>query len=657
MQTLPACNQHDPLAKLHLSVYKHMGYVFNHVIWHCGKRTLIRYVSLQIESLLMMIGLWHIYGFKQALFRHGWIIIVFAVLMAFAAPVNAQDPVEGKIRPALLRRMQAAALAKRQKEAEPLTHRIMVSLKTSPATMQSDLGHTLEPVVRNRIRTLQETVLNTPIRGVLKVRHRYQNLHGFSAEADHTAIGDLAKQDAVEAIYLMPAFRPSSIASHPLTGTDETHRAGFTGQGITIAIIDDGIDHDHLVFGRLSDWPNAKILDGYDYADDDDDPRIDCAEQDHGTAVASVAAGDGLGVTGTAPDAKLVFLKVEQAEDCGSGIYRGDVVGALDWVLSHRLEYNIKVVSMSFGFGAFNSAAACDVDPDLPYLEAINKLYEAGIVIFTAAGNEGLCTQIEYPACMTNVISVGAVFDGDILQNPSNPPPRYCVSSAACEIGTTGDCRDGMKLCLQEQTDADMVPCYVNSAGILEILAPADCARTADVKIGTTNRCFRGTSAATSFAAGVAATLLEAIGGSLDPSTMRQVLASTGVQILDAKNALLKPRIDTYAALRALFDEVTPCPDCPRHTGVLALPGALVLSSDPFRSPAGLHQGWLLGAKDADVHLYLLQKWLGIWQIITSSTGPTALETVRYKGQAGDYVWAVQLQNGSGDYDFWFRQP
>ncbi len=258
----------------------------------------------------------------------------FSSLPSLAVSTSAQPTMTDKIRPALAIRLQATSLAKPPESASPQMHRIIVGLQTSPSILTSEPQADL----RQRIRALQEMVLNAPIRGTFKMWHRYQHLHGFSAEADHAAILDLAKQDAVDAIYLMPVFRASAFQSHPLTATDEAHLAGFTGKGITIAIIDDGIDHDHFVFGRLPDWPNAKILAGYDFADDDNDPRIDCNEQDHGTAVAGAAAGDGLGVMGTAPDANLVFLKVERSEDCGSGVYLGDVVGALEWVLQHHLE-------------------------------------------------------------------------------------------------------------------------------------------------------------------------------------------------------------------------------------------------------------------------------------------------------------------------------
>ncbi|ETW95931.1 MAG: hypothetical protein ETSY1_28665 [Candidatus Entotheonella factor] len=308
---------------------------------------------------------------------------------------------------------------------------------------------------------------------------------------------------------------------------------------------------------------------------------------------------------------------------------------------------------MSFGLGAFDNAEVCDTAPDIPrpYSEAVDQLDAAGIAIFAASGNQGLCTQIEYPACMSKVMSVGSVFDASL------EPQTYCISTSTCEAETTGNCSDGRQRCSHDQPEADMVPCYVNSAGILDILAPADCARTASVQRGTTEPCFRGTSFATPFMAGVAATLLEAVGGRLDPRIMRRILTSTGVQVLDARNALLKPRVNTYAALHALLDEVTPCPDCPRHTGELVRSGTMVLPVPPFRSPAGLHQGWVLGAMGTDVNLYLLQKGLGVWQIVAEATSLTAIESIRFNGQAGEYVWAVHLQRGSGTYDFWFRQP
>lgn len=608
---------------------------------------------------MMVITLWHIHGLKQALFRYGWAMLAFVTLMAFSIPIHAEPAAKDKIRPGLLTRTRAVEVIAGETLA-PQMHRIIVTLK-APASSWSPprSGHARQSArLQQQIRTLQDDVLKTPVRGVLTSVRRYLNLHAFAALADATAIGELVSRDAVAAIYPMPVFRASDTESHPLTGTDDVHLAGYTGKGITIAIIDDGIAHDHPAFGGQAAWPNDKILGGYDFADDDPEPQVDCPQQDHGTAMASIAAGNGdnrFGITGTAPDATLVFLKVERREDCGSGIFQGDIVGALDWILTHHQQFNIKVVSMSFGAAAFDTAADCDAAS--PYAEAIDNLHAAGISIFAAAGNGGLCSQIEHPACLTHVISVGSVFDSDIaVREPFPVSDTSCAAAANCVACT----------CQHDFTDSDIVPCYSNSAELLDLLAPDRCALAARPLGNSVIACFTGSSASTQFAAGVAATLLEAAGGSLEPSLMKRLLTSTGVPVLDAKNALFKPRVDTYRALQALRDGdigeapatgETPCSDCQHITGNLALVGATTLASASFRSPAGRHQGWLLGTQGANVHLYLLQRRLGIWQIVASSTGPTALETVRYEGQAGDYVWAVQLQSGSGDYDFWFMQP
>ena len=72
------------------------------------------------------------------------------------------------------------------------------------------------------------------------------------------------------------------------------------GTGTAIGIIDTGIDYTHPDLGGAK-FPNAKVVGGYDFADDDDDPMD---VQGHGTHVAGIAAADGK-VQGVAPKAKL----------------------------------------------------------------------------------------------------------------------------------------------------------------------------------------------------------------------------------------------------------------------------------------------------------------------------------------------------------------
>lgn len=482
-------------------------------------------------------------------------LLVFFMMTGLYGQVIDFSKVAGadKIQPQLKQRMESRATGR---SADRQGLRVIVTLKSvegAPVGKAQFADKAAEGRLRAAVRSQQDRVLNRQAEGDLEVLSRYQTIYGFSAEADNPAILWLAAQEEVERIELMPVFQKMDSESHPLANVDTIHAQGYNGDGITIAIIDDGIDHDHAAFGGQSAWPNAKILGGYDYADNDNDPRIDCTGQSHGTAVAGVAAGNGGGVTGTAPNASLVFLKVQKASECGQPSLSGDVAAAIDWAVANRNTYGIKVISMSLGGGAYSSASSCD-NASTAYRNAVNSAYSAGLVVLAASGNEGLCSQLAHPSCMTNVISVGAVYDADV------GGPGYCVSGSSCAGQPHQQCPGSA--CFDTTTSADKVTCYSNSASFLDILAPSNCATTAKAG-GGTESCFGGTSSATPFAAGVTASLLEA-DPSLDNDDIRSILSGTGVGVLDSKSGITKPRVDADAALQQilgggsneLFDEV-----------------------------------------------------------------------------------------------------
>jgi subtilisin family serine protease len=347
-----------------------------------------------------------------------------------------------------------------------------------------------------------------------------------------------------------------------------------------------------------------------------------------------VAAGNGGGVTGTAPDATFVFLKVQHAAQCGQRSLGGDFVAAIDWAVTHQTQYNIKIISMSFGGGAYSSIAECDND-DPAFRDAINAAHAAGISVFAAAGNEGQVGFLASPACLSNVISVGATYDADI-------GPAIFSN------------------CADDFTDADLVTCYSNSAKFLNVLAPSHCAQTARAG-GGIYHCFGGTSSATPFSAGVAAALLEAASGNLNHDQMRQLLANTGVELLDAKSNLSTPRIDAQAALQALMGGELdgPCTACDHYAGTLSGPGAYEVQPNGrfYFSNAGMQQGWLEGPAGTDFDLSLYQWVAGEWVLVAQSLSDTSSEAISYSGSDGVYAWVVASYSGSGSYDFWLKQP
>ncbi len=349
------------------------------------------------------------------------------------------------------------------------------------------------------------------------VTRRYENIPVVAVEVDASAVPAVAALGEVSFVEDVPVATTMDSESFPLTRTDQAHAAGFRGAGTTIAVIDDGIDAAHEAFGAGAPFPNSKVIGGTDVADFDGDPSIDCVDQSHGTATAGVAAANGGGITGTAPDADIVMVKVQSASICGSSSLDGDLVGAIDWVVSNRAALGIDVLSMSLGYGSYSGSCNA-AEPAIA--SAINAATSAGIAVFAASGNSATKSRMSAPACIDNAIAVGAVYDANL------GPVRFSI-------------------CRNRSTRADLVTCYSNSGPSLDLLAPSNNAFTAQAGGGSTST-FGGTSSATPFAAGVAA---DAIAGGASPSAVRDLLRATGTSVTDPTNGRTTPRVDALAAV------------------------------------------------------------------------------------------------------------
>ncbi len=172
------------------------------------------------------------------------------------------------------------------------------------------------------------------------------------------------------------------------------------GAGITVAVIDSGLDTDHPEFaGRISEYSyNAtedKILKDYTTADGGYDWSLIEDEQGHGTAVTGViaAAMDGIGTVGIAPDVQIMVIKA-QCNEAGQFINSSDLV----YGIYHAIENGADIINMSFG----------GYDPENVYQDVLQMAAAKNVICVAAAGNDGT-TRLCYPAADENVISVGAM--------------------------------------------------------------------------------------------------------------------------------------------------------------------------------------------------------------------------------------------------------
>jgi subtilisin family serine protease len=389
----------------------------------------------------------------------------------------------------------------------------------------------------------------------LKLRHRFENIAGFSAEV--TAEGLKALQAnprviSIEPIYILEPHLAQSIPlAHGLT-----YRSAYNGAGMAIAICDTGVDYNHPRLGG-GGFPNSKVLGGYDFGDNDADPLPNT--QAHGTCCAGIAAGDlgtvGDYIGGVAYNARLYALKITSGT--GGSASTDAEEASWDWCVTHRNDnpnYPIMVISMSFGGGRFLSPC----DNQLPSMTAVaSNAIAAGITVLVSSGNDGYCDSICFPACISSVISVGAVYDAAF----GHTTP--CVNAASCapKIATSG-CSSGYYV--DDVSAPDKVTAYSNMSDFLSLLAPGDELYTTDIvgsggiSSGDYDESFGGTSAACPFAAGTVACLQSAAkartGNYLTPEEVKNLLVTTGDPVTDTKVAIARPRVNLERAIQSLPD-------------------------------------------------------------------------------------------------------
>ncbi len=386
-------------------------------------------------------------------------------------------------------------------------------------------------------------------------RNRFDNFAGFTGTVSEQGLQKLLADPAVkfvEPVRLLEAHLAQGI---PLMNA-ATVRSTYNGAGLSIAVCDTGIDYTHPRLGG-GGFPNAKVLGGWDYGDSDADPMPNT--QAHGTCCAGIVAGDlgtvGDYIGGVAYSAKLYALKISSTTT-GSATTAA-MVSAWDWCVTHQNDspsYPIMVISTSFGGGRYYDTASGDASsPGMT--TAANNAVAAGITVLASSGNDGYCDSIAWPAAISSVISVGAVYD-------ANFGTYYpCVNAASC-ASKTADAGCGTGYYCTDATAADKVTSYSNSASFLTLFAPSNDCYTLDIvgasgySSGDYYADFGGTSAACPYAAGAVACLQSAakslLGRWLTVAEVRTALTSTGVPIADSKVAVTKPRIDLGAAVDSL---------------------------------------------------------------------------------------------------------
>lgn len=261
----------------------------------------------------------------------------------------------------------------------------------SPETSKVAIVITKKPLQVQQIKALLKPYQDLELRYVFK-----HALTGFSVKGKSKTLQKLEEIDEIQIVSQAQSYSVDGEESVKMIGAEDVRgyfdkrNQRITGKGITVGVIDTGIDYNHPDLRRNYEG-------GRDLVDQDDDPMETLSSAGiptlHGTHVAGIIAANGK-IKGVAPDAKI---KAYRALGPGGSGTTEQVIAGIEQAIKDKVD----VVNLSLG----NSING----PDLPISLALNKAVDSGIVAVTSSGNSGPgIWTVGSPGTATKAISVGA---------------------------------------------------------------------------------------------------------------------------------------------------------------------------------------------------------------------------------------------------------
>lgn len=193
-----------------------------------------------------------------------------------------------------------------------------------------------------------------------------------------------------------------------MLGVDRLHRAGYTGKGVTIAVVDGGFFNADAIDGLK----NLRILGTKNFAV----PSADTyAELDHGMMVLTcIGANQPNFIVGTAPGASFYLLQSEDGRT-------EQLVEEDNWcaAVEYADSVGCDIVTSSLGYTEFDHPYMSHQYHEADGRTALNSrsaslIASRGMILLNSAGNSGEATwkKIGFPADATDILAVGAVDPG-----------------------------------------------------------------------------------------------------------------------------------------------------------------------------------------------------------------------------------------------------
>lgn len=234
-----------------------------------------------------------------------------------------------------------------------------------------------------------------------KIKYYLPMIESYVVELDHSSANKIIQEEDNQQNVEMDTILSAQMKrATECIHLESVHRRGIYGEGIGVAVLDTGVaPHPDLVLGKNRIVAFYDVINGRRHPYDDNG---------HGTHVCGIIAGNGHESNGeycgVAPRCNIIGVKVLNHKGNGNV---SDVLAGLQWVLDNRYRYNIRVVNISVGTTSNDS-----IDETSLLVKGVNAVWDAGIIVVVAAGNNGpKPNSISTPGISRKIITVGASDD------------------------------------------------------------------------------------------------------------------------------------------------------------------------------------------------------------------------------------------------------
>jgi len=497
--------------------------------------------------------------------------------------------------------------------------RVIVTLRTVFNAQAEVAGNLVGQAQRLEINRLRDQFMNTVVGYDPTSIKTYEILPFIAMSVNTTGLAWLRASSLVLAIEEDLRLKRSMAESIPMVQADQAWAAGFTGTGLTVAVLDDGVDKNHsMLAGKVVSeacystndptFNDTSLCPGGVTSSTAVNSALPCpVDCDHGTHVAGTVAGNSVTVgsqtlAGVARGGNLIAIQVftkSTGTGCCAGCaptvacyfaYTSDILSGLNRVYALRNTYNIAAANLSLGGGQYTSEAQCD-SASSSAKNTVDLLRAANIATVVASGNESYTNALSWPACISTAVSVGATSD----------------------TSTT-------------------IASFSNSASFLKLLAPG--VNITSAVLSGAYATWQGTSMAAPHVAGAWAVLRHAA----PMASVTEVLnafRTTGQILTDTRNGLTFPRIRIFSAIQSLA-VLTTAPPAPSS-----------LTATAFSSTQ-INLSWTDNAtNETSFKVERKTGAGGVWSVL-ATVGANVTVYSDTELAAGTYFYRVSAENSAG---------